>query len=259
MRANEKRRALYDAVSAIDPALVQEATAPRHRKVTRIVWRVAACAAVVALLIGAMAGFPLDFGQDEEYVTAPGGLTIRAYALNEDEISEMNSITLEEGVELPWNYGWSSGINVVRGLPIKLDFQNNDFLGADISLDIYVDQGSFYCSKPSPYNHEASDIIGYYYENLGRDFTVPNGTTLYWVDFYSQSGEMASGDLYVDIIVREGNIIVGYAVLKIFEVEHHVFFAQALEIVSYPKVDGAYQNIPRKYVKRQIENAHEMN
>jgi hypothetical protein len=138
-------------------------------------------------------------------------------------------------------------------------FRHNDFLGADISLDIYVDQGSFYCSKPSPYNHEASDIIGYYYENLGWDFTVPNGTTLYWVDFYSQSGEMASGDLYVDIIVREGNIIVGYAVLKIFEVEHHVFFAQALEIVSYPKVDGTYQNIPRKYVKRQIENAHEMN
>jgi hypothetical protein len=276
MRANEKRRALYDAVSAIDPKLVQEATAPRHRKVTRIVWRVAACAAVVALLIGAMAVLPLGFGEDEEYVTAPGGLTIRTYALNENEISDVNSTVLTEGVELPWEYTYSLAINVLQGLPIKLDIPDAAYPGMDISLRITTSGGSFEIFNEDCYwDPETKQIVGQPYKNVGSEIIVSNNTTLYW-DCYEMKHSLWEGEYkdynipqvsYVDITILADKNIVGYAVVRIYEVfppgetgfdaeVAYGYLATVDKIVSFPQIDGKFQPVSRRYVEQKFEELH---
>ena len=279
MRANEKRRALYDAVSAIDPKLVQEATAPRHRKVTRIVWRVAACAAVVALLIGAMAGFPLDFGQDEEYVTAPGGLTIRAYALNENEITDVNSTVLTEGVELPWEYTYSPAINSIPALPINFDFPTVVYAGIEnmyINLEISTTSGSFVRDPLHRYDPELKQVIWDTETNLGNQITVSNNSTIYWSvfcrEYDADSGKYVSTGVadriaFVDVIVRADNHIIGCAVLKIYErfpagetqyIEgvHCGYLVSIEKIVSFPQIDGEFQPVSRRYVEQKFEELH---
>ena len=84
MKMNEKRRALFDAVSGIDPALVQEATAPKSSRVLHIVRRAAAAAAMLAVMIGMFIGLP---GKDSE--PAPF-FSIHVYA-NETDIVELST------------------------------------------------------------------------------------------------------------------------------------------------------------------------
>jgi hypothetical protein len=80
MKMNENQKALFDAVSGIDAALVQEATAPRPAQVKRTLWRVAAAAAVVAILIGAFIGL---LGNDSNVTPF---FSIQVYANETDSV-----------------------------------------------------------------------------------------------------------------------------------------------------------------------------
>lgn len=279
MKASEKRRALYDAVSGIDPKLVQAATAPKPVKVVRTVWKVAAAAAMVAILIGVVAGLPFGLMDDEEYVTAPGTLSIRAYALDENEISEVNSTVLKEGVELPWEYVWGPGINIVRGLPIKLDFPTEGYGDAKITLEVSTTGGSFF-GKPVRYQdpitkeYHTSD-----YPYLGNNFTTGNNYTIYW-NIFSKTVDPLTGKevydydaprkSYVDIVIFADDIIVGYAVVEIYELlpegesnyidgVHRGYLSRVVEIVSFPKVDGEFQPVSRRYVEKKFNELHQAN
>ena len=80
MKMNEKQKALYDAVSGIDAALVQEATIPRPAQVKRTLWRVSAAAAVLAVLIGAFIELP---GNDSNVTPF---FSIQVYANETDSV-----------------------------------------------------------------------------------------------------------------------------------------------------------------------------
>ena len=272
MKMNEKQNALYDAVSGIDAALVQEATAPRPAQVKRTLWRVAAAAAVVAILIGAMTGIPFDLFGHEDYVTAPGLLSIRAYALDEIQISEVNSTVLEKGVELPWEYIWSPAINVVcNGLPITFNFPADAFDAENISLEISCTGGSFVDDRVERFDPVTKRPAGYE-PYLGNDFSISNNDTIYWINYskkyvpiknqYEFDAE-APRTSYVDIIIRADKNIVGYAVIKIYEhlpegVEWrddvcYGYLSQVVEIVSFPLVNGRFQRVTAEYVQDQMK------
>lgn len=249
MKMNETRRVLYDAVSGIDDALVQEATTPMPGRILRTLIRVAAAAAVLALLIGAAVGLP---GAEAEYVTGPGLLSIRAYALDEDQISDIGSTVLDEGVELPWEYVYSPGINIVRGLPLKLDFPASGFEDMHISLDVRVSGGHFYL--PPRYVSET-------YKNIGSEFTIENNQMIYW------ACDNKHESTYVDVIIRVDRNIIGYAVIEFYEAlpegqtepiegMHFGYLTRVIEIVSFPKVDGHLQPVTEKYVNKKIEELH---
>lgn len=276
MKTSEKRRALYDAISDIDPALIQEATMTRQARVLRTVWRVAAAAAMVAILIGALAGLPFGLTDDEEYVTAPGALSIRAYALDENEISEISSTVLEEGVELPWEYVWSPVINSLRGLPIKLDFPTEGYGDAEITLEISTTGGSFFGKRV---RYQDPDTLEYYmgdYPYLGSNFTISNNYTIYWNTFSKTVDSLTGKEIYVhepprhsyvDITILADGIIVGYAVVEIYEQlpegesnyidgVHRGYLFRVVEIVNFPQVDGEYQTVTRGYVEKKCEELH---
>ena len=276
MKTSEKRRALYDAISDIDPALIQEATMPRQAKVLRTVWSVAAAAAMVAILIGVLAGLPFGLTNDEEYVTAPGTLSIRAYALDENEISEVNSTVLEEGVELPWEYMWSTGISQVPicyGMPITLDFPTEGYQDMQITFDITATDGSFQKMAEHYFDPIKEEFVWDTKTRIGSDITVDNHTTIYWnwerveydhfQDDYVFSGKFAQGSSFIDIIIRADNIIIGYAVVEIYAVPHEndmptdQFMARVLSVVSFPKIDEKNQKVSKGYVSKKFKELHE--
>lgn len=71
---------------------------------------------------------------------------------------------------------------------------------------------------------------------------------------------MENSRAYIDIIIREDTTIVGYAVVKI-ELDHLdatteypcTYYATLVKSVSFPKVNGSYQNITYEYVRMEME------
>ena len=71
-------------------------------------------------------------------------------------------------------------------------------------------------------------------------------------------GTYAANKVYADMVVRDGDNIIGYAVIKIYthdpEDQHvRTFGAVLLQSVSFPLVNSEYQNVTEEYVKSQIE------
>ena len=243
--------------------------AEEYEKKSRPTWvRFAAAAAVLALVIGILSFWPAG---EQEYVTGPGLLAIRAYALNENEISDLNSTVLEEGVELPWEYTWSNAISrlpICYGLPIKLEIPEEIYAGMDISLDICVTGGSCNRIPNITMDPDTKEIIAERDFNLGTKFTVPNGYTIYWTSDSPDMKETARGRSFVDVIIRADNMIVGYAVIEVAEQlpegvteppkgTVYPYLAKVLAIVSFPQVEGEYQSVVRRYVEKKFEEIHQ--
>ena len=269
-----------DALGGINNSMIESAMYTYNKTQKKhFPWlRIAAAAAMVAILIGLMAGIPFGLRDDGDYITAPGLLSIRAYALDEMQISEVNSTVLEKGVELPWEYIWSPAINVVcNGLPITFSFPADAFDAKNISLEISCTGGSFVDDRVNRFDLETKRPVGYE-PYLGNDFSISNNETIYWINYskkyvpfknqYEFDAE-APRTSYVDIIIRADEYIVGYAVIKIYE---HLpdgvqwrddvcygYLSQVVEIVSFPKVDGAYQGVSQTYVSKQFKKLHEDN
>lgn len=106
MNNKKNDRALFDAVSGIDPELIQEAAEPRVRPVPRRALRLAAIAAMVAILFLAAALLPIDSEKGSPY------FNIYVYA------NETDRVELQEGDVLP----------VANG---SFESANNNGLGID--------------------------------------------------------------------------------------------------------------------------------
>ncbi len=261
-------RDIKQAVLRIPDCYEQSMPAPRRHGWVRL----AAMAAVIAIIVGVVTFWP---GSEENFITGPGLLSIRAYALDEREISEANSTVLEEGVELPWNYAWSPGINVVRGLPIQLDFPDECFDDAIITLQISTTGGSF-IGELVQYKNPVTQKYELANNYLGDSFSVSNHTKIYWflnpADYdpkkqeYTFGTEIARGSSYVDIVIRADGQIVGYAVVEIYEVPRDgipedvptlSYKARVVEMASFPKIDGQQQHVTQRYMDRLFKEIHE--
>ena len=226
--------------------------------------RLVAVAAVVALVIGALAFWPAG---EQEYVTGPGLLAIRAYALNENEISDINSTVLEEGVELPWEYVYHQVTNIVKGLPIDLGIPADAYDGMEISFEVSVTAGQFEREANHYYDKDKGEFVWDRDTKLGNKFTIQNNTTIFWIPREMDSSKAVRGSSFVDIIIRAENIIVGYAVVEIYEClpedgrewhEENVYgyLARVIEIVSFPNVKGEYQSVAKGDVEEIFTRLH---
>lgn len=263
MNFTDNYRRAADCVSApeeLTNAVLQIPKQTKQRGISRPL-RLVAAAAVLALVVGAIAFWPAG---DEEYVTGPGLLAIRAYALNEQEISDINSTVLEEGVELPWEYVYHEVTNVVKGLPIKLDISVDEYSGMEITFDVSVTAGRFERYPNHYYDKDKGELVWDRDTNMGNKFTIQNNTTIFWVPREIDTSKAVRGRSYVDILIRADNIIVGYAVVEIYECfpedgrewnENDVYgyLARVIEIVSFPRVNGKLQKVPMDYILEQID------
>jgi hypothetical protein len=267
MKFKHTYRRAADCVSApeeLTNAVLQIPKQTKQRGISRPL-RLVAVAAVLALMIGAISFWPAG---DKEYVTGPGVLAIRAYALNEQQISDINSTVLEEGVELPWEYVYHEVTNVVKGLPIKLDISADEYSGMEITFDVSVTAGRFERYPNHYYDKEKGELVWDRDTNMGNKFTIQNNTTIFWVPREIGTSKAVRGSSYVDILIRADNIIVGYAVVEIYECfpedgrewnesDVYGYLARVIEIVSFPDIEGEYQSVVRGYVERKFEEIHQ--
>lgn len=252
MKLNNTHRALYDAVSQIDPNLIEEATAPK--RVLPSWKKVAAVAAVLALLIGLAFAPSENTNEVEKIVIAPGILKVYAYDLSTGtEISNMVRYELSDSV-IGDTCEWTSITNSLYGLPLTLEIDEKAFDLANITFEVSVTHGGFYGDiHNDKYKKDKNDPVAKMKDvNFGKEFTIENGETIFWSDraliveaaekgisYYEYVAKIGSID--VNIVIKCNSHIVGYALIKIESKREGWFTASAEKIVHFPKVDGEYQ------------------
>ncbi|MCL2079500.1 MAG: hypothetical protein FWH17_06605 [Oscillospiraceae bacterium] len=173
----------------------------------------------------------------------------------EDEI--ITEAIMDKGIKLPWESDWSSAISIVPGLPIILDYPADN-----ASFDISVSAGSFISWSDAPLSpggvHDEINQDKF----LGQNFTLHAPCTIYWRDIewgsydnitsYEGSFHVFPDKAYVDIIIKDGQNIVGFVVIEIYQTKPSVYIAGLLKSVFFPKNDGEYQKVDYKWVANEI-------
>lgn len=261
---NKNHRALFDAVSGIDDDLIAEAAAPKVLPFPKRILRVAAIAAVIAILMTA-----LLWPSEENYITGPGVLVVRAYEMDEPMLSKENSTILEEGITFPTSFTWRPNISSASasGLHFHFSVPENEYEGMTITFEVKLSGGDF--RQYAPHNPDPYENLKATY--LGQHFTIGNNSLIVWdrtahifndKEQEVQYVELATNQVFVDIIVRADNRIIAYAVIEIIEAEEDVqsstftYHSRMLNSVSFPLVHGFFQSVSEKYVQEQINKIH---
>ena len=226
--------------------MLEEAMAPsnafRKKHTTSRVLRVAAIAAVLAILLTALSFWP---AREEGYITGPGLLVVRAHA------ADMSSSTeLAKDVVLPYNYYWSF-TNWAPGLPITLSVSDSKYDVDNIHFQITVDGGGCYVGKFG----DTSIYPGLAAKPIGTEFTIPNNTTVFWDQFWGS----AEGNVFwkegtvafLNIIILHGEEIIGYAILRFDRASTNGlgFIVSMVDSVSFLSSEG----ITEEYVNTLVE------
>ena len=274
---SDKTKVLFDAITSIDEDLIDEAASPSRLHPASPILRVAAIAAVIALLMTA-----LLWPKEENYVTGSGMLQVYAHDIDANGNATIEKEILEEGVKFTPNVHYDLSISYHKDFPFTFSVDKSQYPGMDITLEVSTDAGIFYKNKIDPSSLELSSIERTLAAYHGQHFTVPIDTELYWnphgfdyehLQNAAQRGEcnfleaykpfnFSRNPSFFDIIIRANDLIVGYCVIEIREVDGvtgtlaQKFCFEVLEIVSFPMVDGYWQNVTLKYVKEQIEQIH---
>lgn len=228
-------------LNCLPEEMIAEAIQPARRLRRPLLLRIAACAAVLILVLLGLFG---PFGAEAEYVTAPGILKVYAYdGTTEDTLQ--NEMTSGVSSYLPV---WSPYMNVACG-GIKFHFWiPDDYFGdAEITFEITVEQGGFF---------ETNNIT----HPLGNHVTIGNGEYIYWDGISIGQIKEAVGDggsFFADILIRADGKIAGYGVMEFTYCEETfpACVAHGFKTVCFPMVDGRLQDVSEEYVFQQIEEA----
>lgn len=258
----------------------------KKRRRRGIIYRAAAMAAMLAILLTA-ALWPRR-SEDGELIIAPGVVRVYAYDLSSGaDVSQPVCVALEEGVEMPYEYGWHITSNIVPGLPITLSMPESEFEGAQITFEVSVNGGEFFRKLGGKYGMHR---FGPAY--LGQHFTVENNQTIFWwnnlTDLENWGEEydedrireeleasmtggttgytfpdvipFLAGKAYADIIIRADAHIVGSVRMVIYAdnmslpigSEEYLgcrYYAKLLSSVSFPMLNGEYQDVNREQIE----------
>lgn len=261
---------LSKAMGDIPDDLLQEAMEVRKRSsVGWMIFRAAACLAVVIGLIAASWGLRSN---RDGIVTSPGILTVTAFAADQTPIS----ITAPDAVR----HGQFAVVSPLLGNPFcnafTLSVPNAVRDGTDIRFVLSFQGGVFRMAG------EVDQIVP-------EEVIVGNDATVYWTmeEAVTEPGTVEHRAVaYVDVIIYDGDSIVGYAVLRLQEITREertksadkeadrnwpqggpwnsiycgdgghqtgIYTIEMLASVYFPKVDGEYQHITEEYVIAIIE------
>lgn len=227
----------YELLGNIDGGSVQDAK--REGRGTRPVWKhwgVAAACLCIALLAWVLMPSP-----SSDVVTEPACLNITTQAAASGE-----EWVMQKGVEIPVDLDWNPAMSSRPGLPLRLSDPGHP----DAAFEISVEGGELLLWEENRVTRVESP------------FSAPNGTTVYWSSL-SQKGEnsfdaSAGHRAYIDIVIREGEHLIGYAVVQIRidganDAQPYTYSATLLQSVYYPKVNGDYQGITLEYIASEME------
>ena len=269
---------LSNAMGNIPDDMLMEAMEVKKHTGRKWILRVAACAAVLAILLTA-----LLWPSEENYITGPGLIKVYAHEIDEAGNVSIDSVVLEEGVEFTSTVVYDPTKSYRQHFPFSFMLDEDIYPGMDITMEVSTNAGIFYKNDPYDPNMPALpailQIFGNYY---GQHFTVGIDKKLYWepegFDYAYMAEQIQNGNLdfnnaykahdyvinpsFIDVIFRADKHIVGYCVIAIREINENddhpdrEFSFELLTIVNFPEVDGRFQRVSEKYVKEQIESIH---
>lgn len=284
MKSNDQKRALFDAVTGIDEDLIAEAAEPRVRPFQKRVLRLTAIAAALAILLTALSFWPAG---EENYVTGPGILVVRAHEADIQDGESFESEILEEGVRFTSSVCYDPTKSYRQHFPFSFEMDESLYPGMELTMEIHTNAGIFY--KKNPYIPNTPiwqpltpDIVAIFMRYYGQNFTVGIDTPVYWEpngfdyavmeqaikdgnhDFESayKDFDFEESPSFIDVIIRADEYIVGYCVIAIYEIDiddhpDRRFSFELVSMMSFPQVDGRYQDVSERYVMEQFQKLHE--
>lgn len=186
----------------------------------------------------------------QDVIAEPGFLMLTVYAASPDEnvtaeLPADEEVIMEEGMEVHLNYNWNLAMSSRPGIPLTLSAPEYPYSIFEVS----VDGGELLLWE--------TEIV-----HLGSSYSAENNTTVYWTSMTPTGDgdfELYRGsDIYINIVIREENNIVGYAVVEIYsdgleDDPSQIYCAKLLRSVSFPKVNGEYQEVTAEYVASEME------
>lgn len=239
---------LSQALSDISDNKIEAAAnyAPKGR---RQLWmRVAACAAVLALLVTALVWPAAPITKDGEIIAVSGVVKAYACELENIDATKLDAYELSEGVD-SIRPVWCPVVSALSsGIPLSFQVSDACYGSANITIDIIADYGEFYI-----WNNGKQKFIG-------DAITIDNGETIFWGAFDDRNAVADSvgldGNFYADIIIRADDQTVGYGVITFLYTEDRslpLYFVEGFVAFSFPMIDGELQNVSEEYVLEQIE------
>lgn len=242
--------------------------------------RAAVCAAVLALLIGAVFFWPAS---EENYITAPGLITVRAHEIDDAGNATIESVALKEGVLFTPEYIFRTDASYREEYPFFFQIEHELYAPEEIMLEVNTNSGIFYKYSPGDLSMIGKPPVEQYlYDYYGQHFTVSADKALYWKpggfdyaymqeqynkgntnlsQIYKPMGFSASPSFF-DIIIRANGYIIGYCVMEvtitpteISPYAHRISF-EVVALVSFPMVGGQHQNVSNEYVQTHIQKIH---
>ncbi len=254
---------LSKAMGNIPDDMLMEAMEVKKATGRKWIIRAAACLVlVIGLLFATMRG-------DNGIVAGNGLLTLTVYATNAEAFTTSSVDTV-----VPFSHTWRGFVNWAPGWPITLSINSEDYQSDDIRFEVTVSGGSYWVGCDDRIS--STSIYPGLSKPMPVQFSVPNHTTIFWSMFYSaeQSDHIIyEGDeVLTNIIIYDGDQIIGYTVLRFDRLTYgeldaayyeqlglpldELALAYRLELlasVSFPKVDGEYQDVTLEYVNACME------
>lgn len=248
--------------------LIKEVLSVEHENKTtwnvrRILWRVAAVAAAVAILVTALVFWPAQDGTEKPAIIAMPGI-IQAYACEASD-PENGIVGIQHGLNIGANATQNTVLypymNSSAGLGMTLKVEEEALQEHQISFDISCNSGALFIRErlyPSTGRY-AYDMV-----DCGQNHTIRNGETFFWrrelpenylPEFSLQTMLEEENGLFLQVLIRADGNIVGFAVFEMICLDEQMLFygVTMRESVYYPKVDGQFQMITEEYVQEQIQ------
>lgn len=242
--------------------------------------RAAVCAAVLALLMGTVFFWPAS---EENYITAPGLITVRAHEIDDTGNATIESVALNEGVVFTPEYVYRTDASYREEFPFFFQIEHELYSPEELMLEVSTNSGIFYKHSPGDLSMIGkSPVEQLLYHNFGQHFTVNADEALYWkpdgFDYAYMKEQFEKGHVtfaeaykefgyygnpsWFDIIIRANDCIIGYCVIEVtitpteISPYAHLLSFEVVALVSFPMVDGQHQNVSSEYVQTHIQKIH---
>jgi hypothetical protein len=233
---------LSEALSGIADDKI-EAAAQVAPESHRPLWvRAAACAAVLAILIGAVLFWPGTLtGDGGQIIAVPGVLKVYACDLEATPENEVQEHIFSEDVFL-WRAVWAASIQDGDettphfGRPITFEMPKDYYGSAEITFEISSTTEGF-CKKTVLKNGEA------FY--LTKQVDVRTKIRL--------MQEMGDKDLFLHVLIYADGRIVGYAVMNFYMHPDGYCYAYKCATVCFPMINGECQDVSEEYVWQRMD------
>lgn len=249
----------FSKIHASDDLSRKVLSVEKDQKKVGFAWRPAvrvatSVAVVAALLLTVVLWRSHEDGGEPGIVAMPG--IIQAFAC---EMTDPENETVL--VNYDFNIAANAMINNVQyptiisehGLGMKIMVDEQTLQDSKITFDLSCQHGSFYTWEKMEVSPHAKTVVTH-----GQAVSLENEQYVYWraektmlwTKFLDEQG-----GIYINVIVRADEHIVGYAIFEIVAQDELMqFYGIAMrESVYYPKVDGQFQEITEEYVQSQMD------